>query len=179
MHAGHPSADYIRRSSRRVERRQRRRRIARALLALGLELTSAYAIFSVVSVSPATAPAKAAPAGLTADDVVEAPARFRSEPVTVRGRIVDRSSRLPKDAKAAFVLGGPLGGRVLVLRSARTRGYAFTIGTTVEVRGDAVVPPESRRLLKRPASRTAIAKRMRTPVLIEAAQVKAVRRNGR
>lgn len=161
----------------RALRRRRRRRVTRAAAVLGLELVAAYAIFSLISVAPSEAPASEAPAGPTADEVATEPAQFRSQPVTVSGRIVDRPTRLPDGAIAAFVLGGDRGGRILVLRNKRTRGFAFKIGTTVRVSGDVVIPPDSARLAKRPASRTAIAKRMRTPALIKATRVQAVGRS--
>jgi hypothetical protein len=82
---------------------------------------------------------------------------------------------VPDGDRSAFVLGGRKGGRLLVLRAQNTRGMAYTIGTLVEVRGAIVVPPASKHVERRPASRTAIARRMRASALVKAARVSLAR----
>ncbi len=140
---------------------------------LVLELAVAYAIVAAVRVSPSE-PAAAAPPLPGPDDVVAAPERFRGHEVTIQGRIVDRATRAPDGDRTPFVLGDRMGGRLLVVRSADTHGMAFKVGTMVQVSGTVVVPPDSRKLRRRPASRTAIAKRMRAPALIKATRVSAM-----
>ena len=70
---------------------------------------------------------------------------------------------------------GARGARLVVVPADRQRLRAFTVGTIVKVSGSVVIPPDSRRLARRPTTRTAIAKRADAPALIEATRVDYVR----
>ncbi len=145
-------------------------RAARAGLIIGLELAVAVAIAAVVDAEPDAS--AAASRHLNADQVASAPLSYRGPEIEVRGRVVKRPSRVSSGDRGAFVLAGDDGGRLLVVPAGPARLQAFRIGTVVVVRGTLVVTPSSRRLARRPASRTAVAKRAHAPALIKATSVR-------
>ncbi len=148
----------------------RRLRATRAGLIVGLELAVAVALASMLDAEPG---ASAAPSEyLGADAVAHAPASYRGPVIEVRGRVAKRPRRVSSGDRGAFVLAGHDGGRLLVVPAGPARLQAFRIGMTVVVRGTLVLTPSSRRLARRPASRTAVAKRAHAPALIKATAVR-------
>jgi hypothetical protein len=146
-------------------------RLARMTFVLGLEAAAAFALISVIS-GPSPAPAEdAAPAALQADAVAAAPADFRAGQVTVEGRVRPRPTRVAPQDRYAFVLEGARDGRLLAVPAKGVRLPAYTPGVKVVVRGDVVVPPDSKRLAKRVSSRTAVAQRADATAIVKVAQV--------
>jgi hypothetical protein len=137
---------------------------------LGLEAAAAFALISAIT-GPSSAPADVAPAPLGADEVAAAPASFRSGDVTVAGRIRPRPERVSKQDRRAFVLEGARDGRLLVVPAQGAKLPNWRAGTAVVVRGAVVIPPDSRRLARRVASRTAVVKRAGAAAIIKAAEV--------
>jgi hypothetical protein len=174
MHAA-PHTDRYLTTRDRAKRRHRSRRVARALLVCGLELSVAVALVLVIS-NRASAPAgTATPPPLTTEAVAASPAAYRSREIHVRGRVADWPDRIKRRDEGTFVIEGTRGARLLVVPAGKQRLRAFTIGTTVRVSGSVVIPPDSERLARRPTSRTAIAKRADAPALIKATRVDYVR----
>ncbi len=147
-------------------------RLARAGFVLGLEVAVAGALAQIVGAEPWAS--AAAPAGpLPAQVVASAPASFRDPTqLVVKGRVVKRPLRVGSRDRGAFVLAGEGGGRLLVVPADGAGLQAFRIGTTVIVRGTLVLTPDSRRLARRPATRTAVARRAHAPALIKATAVR-------
>ncbi len=139
------------------------------MFVLTIEITATVVLAGLLrTASPVRADESPA---LSADAVAARPVRYRSTELTLQGRVVERGVTVPDGERAAFVLGGPDGGRLLVVRDDATRGPSFVVGTTVRVQGQVVIPPTSRRLERRPASRTAVAKRVRASALVKADRV--------
>jgi hypothetical protein len=139
-------------------------------LVLALELGAAVAIVLVVRSAAATPAPRAAPA-VGVDTVADAPASFRSGELAVRGHVVERPLRVRARDRGTFVIGGDTGGRLLVVPADGARLPAFRSGVEVVVRGTVVIPPDSARLARRPATRTALAKRFDTPAVVKATDV--------
>jgi hypothetical protein len=144
-------------------------RAARAGLIVGLELAVAVTIASILDAEPGAS--AAASDSVSVDLVASAPASYRGPEVVVRGRVAKRPTRVSTRDRSAFVLAGKDGGRLLVVPSGPARLKAFRVGTMVVVRGAVVLTPSSRRLARRPATRTAVAKRAHAPALIKATSV--------
>lgn len=169
------SRAYVTHAPMPVRRTHPVRRTARLLAVLGLEGAAAFALIAAISTSSSpTADAQAAPE-LSADDVAAAPAEFRSRSVTVAGRIRPRPTRVAEQDRRAFVLEGARDGRLLVVPAKDAKLPAYRPGTAVLVRGDVVIPPSSRRLARRVASRTAVAERARATAILKAVDVEVVR----
>jgi hypothetical protein len=153
-------------------RRRRLSRIARSLAVLGLEAAAALALFTVVTgaQSAPAEPSEASPS-ISADEVATRPARFRAREVRVTGRIRPRPERVSKQDRLAFVLEGTRDGRLLVVPAEGTRLPGYRAGTAVIVRGTVVVPPDSKRLARRVASRTAVAQRADATAIVKAVEV--------
>jgi hypothetical protein len=150
------------------------RRLARAAFVLALEVGVAVALVLVVRSATATPAERPAPA-VGVDAVASDPASFRGGVLTLRGRVVERPLRVSARDRGAFVLEGRGGERLLVVPADRTRLPAFRTGVDVTVRGTVVIPPDSRRLARRAASRTALAKRFDAPALVKAGEVELPR----
>lgn len=142
----------------------------RAGLIIGLELAVAMAIASMIAVE--TGASAAASESLGAGMVASAPANYRGPEIRVQGRVAKRPSHVSSRDRGAFVLAGKDGGRLLVVAAGSARLQAFRIGTVVVVRGTLVVTPSSRRLARRPTTRTAVAKRAHASAIIKAASVR-------
>jgi hypothetical protein len=137
---------------------------------LALEAGAALVLLAAIDSAPT-------PAGVTTptvgvDAVAAEPASYRSQTLRVRGRIVQRPTRVSARDRRAFVLDGARGGRLLVVPADEVRWPTFKVGTAVAVHGTIVIPPDSRRLTRRPSSRTAIAQRIGAPALIKATEVR-------
>jgi hypothetical protein len=89
----------------------------------------------------------------------------------MRGRIVERPLRVSERDRRAFIVEGDAGGRLLVVPADDVRLRSFRVGTDVVIRGIVMIPPDSRRLARRAASRTAIAKRFDAPAIVKAVNV--------
>ena len=148
------------------------RRGARAAVVLAFELAAAGALVQVVAAEPGAS--AAAPSGpRSVQEVAAEPASFRGRPdVRVEGRVAKRPWRVASRDRSAFVLAGKAGGRLLIVPADGVRLQAFRIGTTVSVRGALVLIPDSRRLARRAATRTAVARRAHAPALIKATAVR-------
>jgi hypothetical protein len=146
-----------------------RLRLARAAFVLSLEIGVAVALVWVVHAAPATLDPQEPAVG--ADAVAADPTSFRAGQTTVRGRIVERPLRLSERDRGAFVMAGATGGRLLVVPADGAPLLRIRRGTTVVVRGTVVIPPNSRRLERRAASRTAIARRFDAPAVVKAVEV--------
>lgn len=151
-------------------------RTARLLFVLGLEAAVAFALIgTITSASTPSADAQAAAPPLNADDVAGKPTAFRSREITVAGRIRPRPTRVSAQDRRAFVLEGARDGRLLVVPADDAKLPAYRPGTAVSVRGTVVIPPDSRRLARRVASRTAVAERAGAAAILKAAEVLVVR----
>jgi hypothetical protein len=146
-------------------------RLVRSLLILSLEVGVLIALVSALRSTP-SAPAEPPAPPLGADAVAASPASYRSSEIAVRGTIVERPTRISSRDRGAFVLAGRDGGRLLVVPADAAKLRNFRIGTTVTVDGRVVIPPDSKRLARSTASRTAIAERMGAPALIKAVEVR-------
>jgi hypothetical protein len=105
------------------------------------------------------------------DAVANDPASFRGGELTLRGRVVERPLRVSTRDGGTFVVEGRGGERLLVVPANRKRLPTFRTGVDVVVRGTVVIPPDSRRLARRAASRTALAKRFDAPAVVKAIEV--------
>ena len=147
-------------------------RLSRAAFVLGLERCAALALLAILRSTPAV-PADGPPAADVAA-IAARPASFRAAEVHVRGRIAGRPTRVSDADRGAFILDG--GGAHLLVVAAKGHGLTwFRAGTDVIVRGTIVVPPDSKRLARRPTSRTAIAKRAHATALVKAVEVTLAR----
>jgi hypothetical protein len=137
----------------------------------GLELGVAAALLLVIT-SSASAPVGAGEQPpLTTEAVAAAPASYRSRDIQVQGRVAAWPKRIRSRDRGTFVIKGTRGSRLLVVPADRQRLRAFMVGTMITVHGSVVIPPKSKRLARRPTSRTAIAERADAPALIKATRV--------
>ena len=169
MRGNHPARSYSY-TSLPVRRKRPFWRVARSALVLGLQAAVAFALVTAITGTP-SAPADRAPASFSADDIAADPASFRSREVTVAGRVRPRPERVSKQDRWAFVLEGARDGRLLVVPGEGATLPNWRAGTAVVVRGAVVIPPDSRRLARRVASRTAVAERADAAAILKAADV--------
>jgi hypothetical protein len=146
------------------------RRLARAAFLLALQVGVAVALVVVVRSATAT-PAERPVSAIGVDAVAQDPASFRGNALTLRGRVVERPIRVSARDRGTFVIAGSRGERLLVVPADRRRLRGFRTGVEVIVRGTVVIPPDSRRLARRAASRTALARRYDAPALVKATEV--------
>jgi hypothetical protein len=145
--------------------------VARSAIVLGLQAAVAFALVTAIT-GPTSAPADRGPASLSADDIAAEPASFRSREVTLAGRVRPRPERVSKQDRWAFVLEGARDGRLLVVPDEGVRLPNWRPGTAVVVRGTIVIPPDSPRLARRVASRTAVTKRADAAAILKATDVR-------
>jgi hypothetical protein len=124
----------------------------------------------LIRATPAT-PADAPNPPLKTETVAAAPASFRSQDVRVQGEVADWPTRIKHRDRGTFVMQETEGARLLVVPADGERLRAFKVGTAIVVHGRVVIPPDSRRLARRPTSRTAVAERAGAPALIKATRV--------